>query len=212
MKELLFLFYGAEIIYTDISINAVLSIKTLFDNSNLKRDHENEIIFESVDALNLPYEESTFDIIYGCAFVHHLMDISPFLKEVFRCLKPDGKCVFFDNGYSRWWQILKATILKPIQLLSHWKTGISPEDIVATKKGGYKEDEINEVLESIGFHSVFYDRVSFFEYFFHRGSTKLISDNISKPFVKIGQFFDRYFLTDKFLNKNGIDLVWGANK
>lgn len=211
LKELLFLNNGAQIVYTDISIQAVIKVKTIYDKSIIDKGNH-DIVFQAVNALHLPYADNTFDVIYGCAFVHHLPNLNPFLSEVYRCLKKGGQCIFLDNAYSKWWQFSKSTFLKPLQIFSQWRTGISPEDKLATKKGGYKKEELENIFAKIGLHSIIFYRVSFLEHLFRRGSIKLIHHKFSKMFSKLGTFLDNYFLRKEFLNNNGLDLVWGGKK
>jgi ubiquinone/menaquinone biosynthesis C-methylase UbiE len=44
----------------------------------------------TADAEGLPYEDGTFDLVVGHAFLHHLPEPRDFLKEAFRVLKPGG--------------------------------------------------------------------------------------------------------------------------
>ncbi|MCA0151870.1 class I SAM-dependent methyltransferase [Winogradskyella vincentii] len=212
LKELLFIIKGGKVVYTDISIEAVKCIKELFAKSKFYETYKYNIEFQAIDAFNLPYKDETFDIIYGCAFVHHLNDLPQFVTEVSRCLKADGACLFLDDAYSGWWQFLKRTILRPIQIYSHWKTGISPEDKIATIKGGYKETEVNLLLSKYGFNSIIFKRVSLFEHLFRRGILKLTSKKVNRPFVWLGKFIDKKLLGNRFIEKVGMNLVWGGKK
>jgi len=133
LKELIFLLNGAELIYTDISWHAIAAIKKVIEENNIFKNMMHKIEFHSVDALNLPFDENQFDVIYGYAFVHHLENTEAFLKEVHRCLKPSGICRFMDDGYSPIWQGAKNTILKPLQVYSHKHKGISPYDRLCRK-------------------------------------------------------------------------------
>lgn len=135
LKELYFAWLGAKCVYTDLSLEAVKYVKDIFDQSELKQFDQN-IEFHAVDACRLPFPDESFDIIYGCVFVHHISDLDIFLSEVRRCLKTDGICRFLDPAYSPMWQFLKRTLLKPLQLYTHRKYGISPADLNATIRGG----------------------------------------------------------------------------
>ena len=148
-KELYFLHLGAKIVYTDLSLEAVKFMKDLFSSSELKAKSENNIEFHAVDALYLPFPNASIDIIYGYAFVHHIENLDSFFCEVNRCLKKGGICRFLDDAYSPVWQFMKNSFLKPLQLYSHKKTGISPEDLKATRKGGFRKDEILKICSVV---------------------------------------------------------------
>jgi hypothetical protein len=51
-------------------------------------------------------------------------------------LKPDGICGFGDGAVSPLWETAKPTVT-PVAGLVTSEVGISPEDVLATKKGGF---------------------------------------------------------------------------
>ena len=211
-KEVRFAAEGANVVYTDISLEAVLTMKRAYEGSTLRTQNSGDIQFHAVDALHLPFQDGTFDVIYGCAFAHHLQDLPTFFREVHRCLKTGGKCVFLDDAHSQAWQFAKATILRPLQMFSHWRSGISPEDKVATQKGGYSKDELEEMLVRHGFKSLIYRRTMFFEHLIRRGSTKVLSRGIGQAFAPIGRCVDRRLLGPRWIERHGMHLVWGFTK
>ncbi len=211
-KELRFVTECAEVVYTDISLEAVLSMKKAYENCPLARQNDGHIQFHAVDALHLPFENESFDIIYGCAFVHHIQDISAFFSEVHRCLKTGGKCVFLDDAYSHAWQSAKATILRPLQVFSHWRSGISPEDKLATQKGGYQKEELQNMLVRHGFKGLIYQRTMFLEHLIRRGSTKLLNRSVGQAFAPMGRFIDLRLLGPRWIERHGLHLVWGFSK
>jgi ubiquinone/menaquinone biosynthesis C-methylase UbiE len=81
-KELYFLTLGANIIYSDLSVNAVLKIKNKYDF----KDYLNSVTFDAIGAYNIPFSDSSIDIVIGYSFVHHLDDLDRFLREVKRIL------------------------------------------------------------------------------------------------------------------------------
>jgi SAM-dependent methyltransferase len=212
IKELILLEKGATLFYTDISLDAVLAVRRNLNETDFNRKYGDKIVFQAVDAMYLPYGENSFDIIYGCAFVHHLSHLESFFKDVYRVLKPGGRCIFLDDAYSGWWQWSKRTFLRPFQMYSHWKTGISPEDLIATTRGGYKKTELEELLCPIGFRQLVYRRTMFFEHFFRRGAGKLLHKKISGPMAKWGKKLDKILFSKKSMAKMGMHLVWGAVK
>ena len=214
LKEFFFLKLGARIVYSDISIKAVQMQKQVFENSLIYSEYKEQIEFHAVDALNLPFAEESFDLIYGFAFVHHLPDSSiyTFLNDVKRCLKRFGKVVFFDDAYSPLWHGLKQTILKPLQKYSHRNTGISPEDIRATEKGGFKRQEIQSYSHQLLFSKYKYQQHEFFSYIMKRGHAKLKS-HFFERMMPLGLSLDKILMKNSsFIKNNGIRLIWGFEK
>lgn len=212
LKELCFVTYGADVVYTDLSIMGVRRMKNVFSQCELAEQYQNTIEFHAVDALHLPFPDKSFDVIYGCAFVHHIQDLDTFFVEIARCLKVGGKCVFFDDAYSGIWNRAKNTILKPIQLYSHWKTGISPEDKIATRKGGFNELELELLMRKHSFQRMTFERISFFEYLIQRGAEKL-GIGFLKILLPGARAIDRFLKKrTRFISKQGIRLVWGFER
>lgn len=212
VKELYFVFEGADVFYTDVSLEAVRAVKCQYQVSGLPVSGAGAIQFHAVDALHLPFEDQAFDIIYGCAFVHHIEDLSTLFGEVHRCLKRGGKCIFLDDAYSPVWQCAKATILWPLRTFSQWRSGISPEDKLATQKGGYRVGELQDILKQHGFRHLIYRRTMFFEHLMHRGATKMLSKRLGQAFVPIGRFIDRRVVGPRWVERHGRLLVWGYIK
>lgn len=214
IKELYFIKLGAKVVYTDLSIEAVKYMRTLFFSSELRRYHKN-IEFHAVDALHLPFPDASFDIIYGCAFVHHIEDLYPLFTEISRCLKEDGICRFLDDAYSPVWHFVKNTVFKLLQSYSHKKTGISPEDLKATKKGGYKKDELLQLMHYFEFKELVFERTSFFQYLWRRGITKLLNEDkfLIRKGMPIMAALDHFLIGESHLIRgNLLRLIWGFNK
>jgi SAM-dependent methyltransferase len=212
LKEFYFLVLGAHVVYTDLSIRAVQRMQDNFTQSDLADQYQNKIEFYAVDALHLPFRNKSFDVIYGCAIVHHIQNINLFFSEVNRCLNDGGKCIFFDDAYSPSWNIVKNTIFKPIQLWSHWKTGISPEDKLATMKGGFKSKEFEFLMSQYNFQRMMFERTSFFEYLVLRGFQKL-DISFLKVLLPISRGIDNWLKRKtNFILRQGIRLVWGFEK
>lgn len=212
LKELYFLQLRARCVYTDLSVDAVKYVKAIFEQSELKRCGFDQIEFHAVDACHLPFQNESFDIIYGCAFIHHIENLDRLFSEIKRCLKPGGKCRFMDHAYSPLWQLLKNTLLKPVQLYAHKKHGISPADLVATKRGGYTREELERLKKTCGFSEMLCWRVAFFEHLLQRGTLKLGGQCLRKlkPFMRaLDVFGDK---VASLIQRHGIVLVWGFTK
>lgn len=212
LKELYFLYLGAKCVYTDLSVEAVKRVKVIFDKSEMKERGFDQIEFHAVDACQLPFPDDSFDIIYGCVFVHHISDLDKLFSEISRCLKPGGICRFMDHAYSPLWQFLKSSVLKPLQIYSHRKHGISPADLVATRRGGYTRREIERIQKACRFREMLYLREAFFEYVLQRGTLKLGGRFLRKlkPLMRVMDIIlDK---TVRLVQKYGIVLVWGFKK
>lgn len=212
-KELHFLPLGARCVYTDLSVSAVHAARKAFLTSGLAEPFGDRIEFHAVDALHLPFADAGFDLVYGCAFVHHLQDLGTFLGEVGRVLKPGGQCRFLDDARCPTWQFLKRTVLYPLQQYTHRKHGISPEDLVATKKGGFTRSEIEQMARDHGFRDVLFARCLFFEYFCARGTSKLGGRFLLPVLQPLCRGADA--VLDRccgLTHKHGVRLVWGFRK
>lgn len=217
LKELYFLKLGAEVVYTDLSIAAAKYMKRLYLASGIREQNAEHIEFHAVDALHLPFADSSFDIIYGFAFVHHLEDLHPFLAEVRRCLKDGGICRFMDGAYSSIWQTAKRTVLRPVQVCVHRRWGVSPEDMRATRRGGYSLGELQSLREELGFRDMVFIRMSFFLHISRRGLGKLINWNpkvfkCSRPLLLFTKWLDKVTCDTSLMRRNQLLLIWGFDK
>lgn len=213
LKELYFLILGAHCVISDLSFSAIERSKELFESSELSGTYCREIQYHAVDALNLPFGDQSFDIIYGYAFVHHLGDIKRFFSEVARCLRPGGICRFLDDGYSPIWQLAKRTVLRPLQAYLHRRTGISPQDLAATRKGGYTRDEARRIMEKHGFDHMVFVRKCFFEYLLRRARAKLQMGECLLKVMPLLRVLDELLeRRTAFMETQGLRLIWGFNK
>jgi SAM-dependent methyltransferase len=216
-KELYFMHLGAEIVFTDLSLEAVRHMQRLYGRSELKEMGYDRVEFHAVDAVHLPFPDASFDIIYGSAFVHHLEDLDSLFAEVSRCLKDGGICRFLDGAYSPVWQAAKHTVLKPIRMYVLSRRGVSPEDMRATTRGGYRKEELDRLMNKFGFKHLVFIRFSFFLYISTRAVGKIISYRKS-VFRVFWPLFRLMKLSDDFLYKTGLlannltSLVWGFDK
>ena len=213
-KELYFLKYGAKVICSDISLAAILDVKNRFVLGN----YEDKIVFLGVDAYNIPLNNESVDVIFGDGFVHHLDEIDLFFKEVHRVLKKGGICLFRDTAYSKIWQNLKFSILRPLLRFSHKKWGISPEDLRATHRGGYSEREIKGIRSKHNFSDMIFIRFGFLVTIIPRGLGKIfgygqIVDRLKRKVFPVLSDVDNYLAKRwNVYYKNTLHLVWGFRK
>jgi SAM-dependent methyltransferase len=216
-KEFYFLHLGAEIVITDLSLEAVRHMQRVYAHSEFKERGYDCIEFHAVDGAHLPFPDASFDVIYGSAFVHHVEDLDSLFSEVSRCLEEGGICRFLDGAYSPVWQAAKHSILKPIRMYVHRKRGVSQEDLRATARGGYRKEELDRLKQKFGFKRLVLIRFSFFLYISTRAVGKIISFRKS-AFRAFWPLFILMKWADDFLDKTGlladhlVSPVWGFDK
>jgi SAM-dependent methyltransferase len=197
------------LVYSDLSPVGLTRI------SSELGDVEN-VFFAAIDALDLPVRDSSVDLVYGFAFVHHLPDLDRFLGEVARVLRPGGRAVFMDNGYSPLWQHVKLAWLRPLMWLSHRREPRSPEDVRDTMAGGFREGLLAERIRAVG-GEPWFERVAFLYFYWKRASVSL--------FPEIFRIIPRHDLISRglkwidcrlarvpFVRRNMIRLVWGFDR
>lgn len=202
----------ALLILSDLAVEPVRAIR---DSYGLERTEE-PIVFAAIDALDLPLADASVDVVYGFAFVHHLPDIDRFLAEVARVLRPGGRAVFMDNGYSPLWQQAKTTVLRPMMAYSHRRNPRSPEDVVDTMRGGFKVSDLRPRIEAAGGRPWFV-RESFLYYFWHRTSRSLFPEalrlvpghrRIARTLARLDRWLSRF----RLYRANLIRMIWGFDK
>ena len=216
-KELYFLHLGASVVFTDLSIEAVRHVKHEFTISEMSHQGSNAIEFHAVNAMHLPFPDSSFNIVYGSAFVHHLDDLDSFFSEVRRCLKADGICRFFDQADSPLWGTMKRTLLRPVQLYSYRKHPRSPEDLRAALRGVFNKEALALFMKKHRFRGLFFMRDWFFLYIALRHYGKSVGwapDPMKKarPLFLLMKWLDTRLSGTRWMRKNQLMLVWGFNK
>ncbi len=157
-KELFF--DGCDtLVITDIAVNGISKVKN-------KRKHKENVLFCAVDALNMPFRDSSFDIVYGWQMTHHIADLDPFFSEIKRVLSPGGTAVFVDNAYSPAWQFVKWKVMKKVTDLFLRKRGVSDRDMAFSLQGDYKEKNLSLAAKKEGFSDFRSERYNFLSYIF----------------------------------------------
>jgi SAM-dependent methyltransferase len=80
---------GAKVVGVDISDVAIQEAQARAESSAVA------IQFVVADASRLPFDDASFDVIFGSAVVHHL-DLKSFALEASRVVRPGGKAVFLE--------------------------------------------------------------------------------------------------------------------
>lgn len=84
----------ARVTGVDIDEKAIAHARENFSAANLS--------FEVGDAMNLPYEDSSFDVIISSHIYEHVPDAGRMMDEIHRVLKNDGVCYFAGCNRIMW--------------------------------------------------------------------------------------------------------------
>ncbi len=213
-KEFGFLLDGpSRLVVSDLAPAAVADARARF----IEWRDPGHTEFVALDGQRLPLADQSFDVVYGYAFVHHLPDLPSFLRETYRVLRPGGRCVFMDNGYSPIWQALKLSVLRPLMLYFHRREMISPEDLRATLTGWYRESELADQIVATGGRP-FFVRSSFVHYLVTRAAERLppqpvFYEVVHRPrTLRFLMSIDRVLHRSATIRANEIRLVWGFDK
>ena len=76
-----------------------------------------EVETEATDAERLPFEDESFDLVFGHAVLHHLPDLPAALAELRRVLRPGGTLAFCGEP-SRYGDLLAAVPKRGAQLVA----------------------------------------------------------------------------------------------
>jgi SAM-dependent methyltransferase len=197
------------LIYSDLSPVGLAALSRRFGGLD-------NLFFAAIDALDIPLRDESVDIVYGFAFVHHLTDLDQFLREVARVLRPGGRAVFMDNGYSPLWQRTKLFLFRPLMWLSHRREPRSPEDVRDTIRGGLRETVLAQRIRAVG-GVAWFERVAFLYYYWKRASVSLFPEVFRwiprHDLVSLGlKQLDLRLARLKAVRRNMIRLVWGMDK
>ena len=88
---------GAKVTAIDIGEDQINLTKLNFKLRNLQYD---EITTGNVE--NLKFKDETFDLVYCFGVIHHTVEISKAIDEIFRVLKNDGEAIIMI--YARGWK------------------------------------------------------------------------------------------------------------
>ena len=200
------------LIFSDLSSAGLTQVRDRFD----LREHEGRVWFASIDTLDLPLEDASVDVVYGNAIVHHLPDRERFLAEVVRVLRPGGRAVFVDAGYSPLWQRAKFSVLRPLFELSHRRIPRSPEDMRDTREGGFHEGDLAQTIHAVGAEP-WLERLSLTYYLWRRATLVLLPARLAQhaehpriagPLIR----FDERLGRSPRAHRHLIRLLWGLHK
>ncbi len=211
VKEFMFVGRGAQVVFTDLSFQGVLYAKVRYQASKLGGEWPNACEFHAVNAYHLPFEDESFDIVCADAVVHHMEDLKTLLAGIKRCLKPGGICRFLDTAYSPFWQWAKYGALRALRERVHEEAGISPEDRKATERGGYIQEDLEQLRTELGFKRLHYHRVALLDYLLWRARCKLDTPwvLVFRPLIRA---LDWIISETPIMRKHGVVLIFGFDK
>jgi len=174
------------------------------------------LVLAAMDALDLPLRDASVDVVYGFAFVHHLPELEPFLREVARVLRPGGHCVFMDDAHSPAWQGLKLRWLRPLMRWSHRHEARSPEDLRETLSGGFQEPPLAAAIRSAG-GEPWFERVALLYYVWMRAAGTLLPASVRRLRIhglvaRACRRLDELLMRTSWGRGNMVRLIWGFRK
>jgi len=91
---LITLFPNSDIIASDLSVDLLALLKEYIDK-HLHFEHNKLLLFQ-LNAEELDFKPSTFDIVVGGSILHHLLSPEKAISGVHDVLKPGGCAIFFE--------------------------------------------------------------------------------------------------------------------
>jgi SAM-dependent methyltransferase len=86
--------HAAKVVSIDIDEGAISHAQQTFQKENLD--------FQVADALNLPFDDSSFDVVICSHVYEHVPDPVRMFEEIHRVLRPDGICYFSAGNRLMW--------------------------------------------------------------------------------------------------------------
>jgi SAM-dependent methyltransferase len=124
---------GARIVGLDLSADLLAKARARLGGS------VPNVVLHRGNAERMPYASSSFDTVYGSSVLHHL-DLDGALREVFRVLRPGGRCVFTEPN------MLNPQVALMFRLgLTKRYFGVSPDEMA------FSRFEAARALKAAGF-------------------------------------------------------------
>ena len=86
--------YVGRVVGIDIDDSAIRHAQQEFEKGNLE--------FQVTDALNLPFDDASFDVVICSHVYEHVPDPVKMFGEIHRVLRPDGICYFSAGNRLMW--------------------------------------------------------------------------------------------------------------
>lgn len=103
----------------DLTDEAVKRTRMRFSLKGLPFDR-----IERASALDMPFDDKTFDMVFSHGVLHHIPEIDLAAKEIHRVLKPDGELIVML--YAKWSlnYLLSISVFRRLGLIGLYGTGI----------------------------------------------------------------------------------------
>jgi ubiquinone/menaquinone biosynthesis C-methylase UbiE len=106
-------------------------------DANLKlKDNTSNLTFQVADAIKLPFEDMSFDVVISFGVLHHIDGWQKALSEINRVLKPGGYLIYAD--------VIYPEAISDMDRVSRFSFGLEAIDI----------DEINNYLDANGYKKI----------------------------------------------------------
>ena len=117
------------------------------------------------DALHLPFDDASFDVVASAFVLRNLPDLAGSLAEMARVLKPGGRLVGLDITHppdSAWGKLLRVGFEEGVTRVAGLLSGDrSAYRYLPNSLSGYPTaDDLSQMLESAGLREVSYRRLS----------------------------------------------------
>lgn len=92
----------------------------------------NDFPFERIEqasALELPFEENSFDIVYSHGVLHHIPEVQKAGREILRVLKPGGQLIAMLYAKRSLNYLLSISVLRRLGLLGLYGLGVKADGI-----------------------------------------------------------------------------------
>jgi len=84
---------------------------------------------EHADALSLPFEDQTFDIVFSHGVLHHIPEVARAQTEIARVLKPSGRLIAMLYAKRSLNYLLSIAVVRRAGLAALYRTGLKPGGI-----------------------------------------------------------------------------------
>ncbi len=106
-------------------------------DANLKlKDRISNLTFQVADAIKLPFDDRSFDVVISFGVLHHIAGWQKALAEISRVLKPGGYLIYAD--------VIYPEAISDMDRVSRFSFGLESVDI----------DEVKSLLKKSGFTEI----------------------------------------------------------
>ena len=125
---------GAVYSGVDLTEESVKRVRMRFDLKGLVYDS-----VQQASVLSLPFEDSSFDIVYSHGVLHHVPEIEQASAEIARVLKPDGELIAMLYAKRSLNYLLSISVVRRLGLIGAYIVGARGNALVAEHLGNAKE-------------------------------------------------------------------------